>query len=174
MNRPCRLVLLPVAFALAGVTSCAGLAPLLEGTPERRPSTGPAAPASTGAPANAEVRDLMEIVNRYRRSKNLPSLTWHARAAAVAQAHSEDMARRGYFSHENPDGETPFDRMQEAGIRYRAAAENIAEGQETADEVFRSWVNSPGHRRNLDNPAYTHHGIGLHRDHWTHVLIRPR
>ena len=89
-------------------------------------------------------------------------------------AHSADMVRRGYFSHTSPDGKTPFDRRRGVGIQYHAAAENIAEGQETAEEVFRSWVNSPGHRKNIENPNYTHHGIGLRQNHWTHILIRPR
>lgn len=174
MNRPYRLVLLPaVLLALAGVTSCAGLVPILEGTPERRaPRKEPV--LITDGPASAELSELVDLVNRYRRSKGLGTLAWDERVARVAKAHSNDMVRRGFFSHKSPDGRTPFDRLHAVGIQYHAAAENIAEGQETAEEVFRSWMNSPGHRKNLENASYTHQGIGLHRHHWTHILIRPR
>lgn len=174
MSPPCRLVLrLAVFLALAGVTSCAGLMPILEGTPERRPPRDEPV-VITGGPSSAELGDLVDLVNRYRRSKGLVTLAWSERVARVAQAHSEDMVRRDYFSHKSPDGKTPGARLLAAGIRYEAAAENIAEGQETAEEVFRSWMNSPGHRKNLENPTSTHHGIGLRQRHWTHVLIRPR
>ena len=175
MQQPCRLVLpLALAIALAGVTSCAGLLPVSSPPREARRESPPPTPVVRQESSNEEVRELVSLVQRYRRSRNLPELQWDARVAKVAQAHSEDMFRRGYFSHVNPDGQSPFDRLLFAGIRYRAAAENIAQGQETPEEVFGSWVNSPGHRRNLDNPAFTHQGIGLYRDHWTHVLLKRR
>lgn len=178
MNRSCRWVLpLVVSLALAAVTGCAGLVPILEGEPERRPerrppSSDPAPPAA--GPADPEVRALADLVNRHRRARGLGALAWDPRVADVAAAHSRDMVRRGYFSHKNPDGHTPFDRLLAGGVEYRAAAENIAEGQSSAEQVFESWVSSAGHRRNLENPTHTHHGIGLHQRHWTHILIRPR
>ena len=90
----------------------------------------------------------------------------------MAQAHSEDMAKRGFFAHNNPDGATPFDRMKRAGITYRAAAENIAAGQRTAEEVVDSWMNSSGHRANILNASYTKMGLGIayggsYRVYWT-------
>lgn len=174
MRRPCRLVLLlAVPLALAGVTSCAGLMPIPGGTPERRPPAREPVVIVDG-PSSAELSDLVDLLNRYRRSKGLVPLAWSERVARVAQAHSDDMVRRDYFSHKSPDGKTPGARLLAAGIRYEAAAENIAEGQETAEQVFRSWVNSAGHRKNLESPSYTHQGIGLRQRRWTHVFIRPR
>jgi len=173
MKRPCRLVLsLVVMVTLAGVTSCAGLLPV--SSPPRAPAAKPAAPVAARASADEELRGLVELVNRYRRTHGLGELEWDPRLARVAQAHSEDMARRSFFSHRNPDGLTPFDRLRAADVHYQAAAENIAEGQETAEEVFGGWIGSPGHRRNLENPAFTRHGIGLVQRRWTHILIRSR
>jgi uncharacterized protein YkwD len=94
--------------------------------------------------------------------------------AAVAASHSHDMVHRGYFSHVSPDGRDPFDRLTAAGIGYTAAAENIAYGRSTGDEVFAQWMTSPGHRTNMLNCRYTHQGVGRHDTHWTQVLIRPR
>jgi len=120
----------------------------------------------------AEVRALVALVKRRRASVRCPPLIWDDRLARVAQRHSEAMARRDFFSHVDRNRKDPFDRMRDAGIRFRAAAENIALGQAGATEVFESWVRSPGHRANLDNCIYTHHGIGLYRRRWTHLFAR--
>ncbi|HEX6587813.1 MAG TPA: CAP domain-containing protein [Longimicrobiales bacterium] len=101
-------------------------------------------------------------------------LTWHDGVASVAQAHSDDMQRNDYYDHIDRAGRTPMERIQAAGIRVRAVAENIAQGQPTGAVVFRGWMDSPGHRRNLLNCEYTHHGVGLAGRYWTHVLVRLR
>jgi hypothetical protein len=54
-----------------------------------------------------------------------PALRWDGPVAAVARAHSQDMCDRQFFDHENPGGKDPFDRLDEAGIDWIAAAENI-------------------------------------------------
>jgi uncharacterized protein YkwD len=84
------------------------------------------------------------------------------------------MGRRGYFAHTSPDGVDPFERLSAAGITWGAAGENIAHGQPTAAAVMAGWLSSRGHRANLENAAYTHHGVGLVGTHWTHVFIRRR
>lgn len=92
----------------------------------------------------------------------------------VARAHSQDMCDQRYFSHTNLDGLSPFQRMRAAGVSYTTAAENIAQGQRTADDVHTSWMNSPGHRTNILNGAYGRIGIGLAecsgRMYWTQVF----
>jgi uncharacterized protein YkwD len=78
-----------------------------------------------------------------------------------------------FFSHTNHLGKNPFQRLQGAGIRYRIAAENIAAGQQTAEQVLQSWLNSQGHRRNIENCDLTQHGVGFYNNRWTHVLMTP-
>jgi uncharacterized protein YkwD len=126
----------------------------------------------TAAPPNSEVRTLEQLVNRHRIAIGCRRLVWDERLAKVAQAHSEAMARRGFFDHVDPQGRDPFDRMQRAGISFLAAGENIAVGPSTAREVLAGWMRSRGHRENIENCSYTHHGIGLYRNHWTHVFAR--
>lgn len=145
------------------------------------PGRGPAAPRRGDEPeprevANprAEIRDLVARINRHRRALGCPALRWDDRLASVALEHSEDMARRRFFSHTNPDGRDPFARLRRAGVRYRAAAENLASGQTTGAETFEGWMGSPGHRRNLEDCDYTRIGIGLHRGRWTCLLSLPR
>jgi uncharacterized protein YkwD len=78
----------------------------------------------------------------------------------VARKHSADMFARGYFSHINPNGEDPFDRMRKGGIRFLAAGENLALAQ-TLTIAHNGLMNSPGHRANILQPAFGRLGIGI-------------
>jgi uncharacterized protein YkwD len=71
------------------------------------------------------------------------------------------MLRRGYFEHKSPDGTTVRERSKAAGYNWRSIGENIAEGQLSVAEVVDTWMNSPGHRRNLLDPGFRELGVGL-------------
>lgn len=156
-----RALVLPLivgGLALGGLAGCGG---------------SPTAPAASMG-ADVEAR-LAALVNQHRASVGCPSLAAHARVADVAREHSEDMARRGFFGHVNPDGETPFDRLREAGIAWDGgAAENIARGRSSAEEILRAWLASPDHRAAIETCAYTDAGVGAVDGHWTQLfLTRP-
>ena len=126
-----------------------------------------------GPAGNDEVASFVELLNYHRTWAGCPQLQWNGSVAAVAQAHSQDMVDRDFFAHTNPDGESPFDRIRNAGITYSMAAENIAAGYPTAQSVLDGWLNSPGHRANIENCQLTEHGLGLEETRWTHLFIRP-
>ncbi len=108
------------------------------------------------------------VANEVRRENQLPELTLDPRITAAAQAHASDMQRRNYFDHSSPEGESPFQRMEKAGVRFMAAAENIAMGVSDPRRAFAMWLNSPGHRRNLLNKNYRRQGIGFVGGYWVH------
>ncbi len=122
-----------------------------------------------------EARDFVGLMNDHRESMGLSRLIWDDRVYQVALAHSEDMKDQGEIFHTNSDGDDPFDRLDDAGIDYWAAAENIASGYSSGAAVLAGWLNSPGHRANIENGTYTHHGVGYVADghYWTHVFIKP-
>jgi uncharacterized membrane protein required for colicin V production len=69
---------------------------------------------------------MFEMVNQERAKRGLPLLTQAPNLADVGRAHAADMLERGYFSHNTPEGLSPFDRIDNAGISYTFAAENLA------------------------------------------------
>jgi uncharacterized protein YkwD len=123
--------------------------------------------------ADPELILFVDLMNDHRESVGCTRLLWNDDVASVAQDHSEDMVERDYFDHTNPDGQSPFDRLQNAGIAYSGAAENIAWGYATAQAVLDGWLNSAGHKSNIENCSLTEHGVGLHQSRWTHLFIRP-
>ncbi|MNI29817.1 Cysteine-rich secretory protein family protein [compost metagenome] len=70
------------------------------------------------------------------------------------------MSDQDYFSHTNLTGQSPFDRMDQDGIKYKSAAENIATGQTSAIFAHQGWMNSEGHRKNLLG-NFTHLSVGV-------------
>ena len=123
--------------------------------------------------ADPELILFVDIMNDHRESVGCPRLAWNDAVADVAQSHSEDMVERDFFDHTNPDGKSPFDRLHDAGIEYSGAAENIAWGYPSAETVLDGWLNSSGHRANIENCSMTEHGVGLQQSRWTHLFIRP-
>ena len=57
-----------------------------------------------------------------------PPLAMNRILLSIATAHSDDMYNQNYFSHTDPNGNTPFDRMTNAGYNYVLAGENMAAG----------------------------------------------
>jgi uncharacterized protein YkwD len=70
------------------------------------------------------------------------------------------MFARGYFSHVTPEGRSPFDRMEAAGVSFRTAGENLALAP-TLRIAHTGLMNSPGHRANILRPAFGRLGIGV-------------
>lgn len=108
--------------------------------------------------AAAEER-MLALVNRERTRRGITPLVADPDVRTVARAHSRDMFARGYFSHINPDGELPFDRMRNAGVSFMAAGENLALAP-TVEIAHEGLMNSPGHRANILSPQYRRVGIG--------------
>ena len=128
---------------------------------------------ATGGTVDATEARVVELTNAERRKNGLRDLQVDNSLANVAQAKSNDMLSKNYFSHTSPTYGSPFDMMRSFGISYSYAGENIAKGQRSADEVVQAWMNSPGHRANILNGNYTHIGIGhtSSQDYWTQMFI---
>lgn len=102
---------------------------------------------------------MLTLVNQERTSRGLRELTVSPALRSLGRDYAKDMFARGYFSHYNPEGQSPFDRMNQKGIRFSVAGENLA----LAPNVYlahQGLMNSPGHRANILNPDYGHVGIG--------------
>lgn len=119
------------------------------------------------------IQQVVDLTNQERAKAGLKALQIDAKLTQSAQAKSQDMKDKNYFSHTSPTYGSPFDQMKSFGVTYRSAAENIAMGQRSAAEVVKAWMESPGHRANIMNPSYTHIGVGLSDSgyYWTQQFI---
>ena len=117
-------------------------------------------------------KEVVRLVNRERASRGLKPLTYDWELSRVARYKSEDMRNNNYFSHTSPTYGSPFQMMKSFGISYKSAAENIAKGYKTPEEVVNGWMNSAGHRANILNSSFTHIGVGYVKDgsYWTQMF----
>lgn len=102
---------------------------------------------------------MLALVNEERIAAGLEPLVMDPELVPVARAHSEDMFRNGYFSHESPTTGSPFDRINAAGISYVVAGENLALAP-TLSIAHEGLMDSPGHRANILEPSFGRVGIG--------------
>ncbi len=109
-----------------------------------------------------------------------PPVRFSAALAGVALGHANDMAAHDYFEHEDLGGHTPADRVRAVGYREKLVGENIAYGPQTADEVVRGWLDSPGHCENIMDPRFAEMGVAFaagvapkHGLYWVQVLADP-
>jgi uncharacterized YkwD family protein/spore coat assembly protein SafA len=118
---------------------------------------------------------VIALTNQERAKYGLPALKADWQLSRVARYKSADMRDKGYFSHTSPTYGSPFTMMKKFGIQYRTAAENIAKGQKSAQDVVKAWMNSSGHRANILNKSMTHIGVGYANGsggpYWTQMFI---
>ncbi len=144
------------------------------------PPSGDPPPAGSSMTATeySLAQQVLALTNQERTAVGLSALAWDDTAAEVAFLHSLDMDVRSFFAHDNPDGETPWDRMRSAGITFSYAGENIAYGYPNAAAVMDGWMNSQGHRENILRPQFTRLGVGVHISpqgtiYWTQDFYTP-
>ena len=121
---------------------------------------------------------VITLVNKQRAARGLPALKRGATLSYCARLKSQDMVKRNYFSHTSPTYGSPFQMMEYFGLKFSAAGENIAYGQQTPQAVMNAWMNSPGHRANILNASYTYIGVGAAKKssgviYWTQEFCKP-
>jgi len=122
--------------------------------------------------------EVIRLINLERTNRGIPALTTNWQLSRVARYKAQDMIDNNYFSHTSPTYGSPFTMMQSFGLKFSAAAENIAYGYSTPKEVVAGWMNSPGHRENILSRSYTQTGVGAAKKangtlYWTQMFMKP-
>mgnify|MGYP000944426723 CR=1 FL=1 len=140
--------------------------------------TTPSKPEPTEQPKNNSgsnqgfAEEVLRLVNIERSKAGLSSLTTNATLKAAADKRAQET--KVSFSHTRPNGSKFSTVLQEFGISYRTAGENIAYGQRSPQEVVNGWMNSPGHRANILNGSFGKIGIGVYQSggviYWTQLF----
>ena len=99
-------------------------------------------------------------IGQLRAAHGAGALARDAALERVAQAYAERMAAGHFFAHVSPDGDDMRKRLQAAGYAYISAGENLGCAPGVLAAHF-GIEHSPGHRRNLLEPAHAALGVGL-------------
>ncbi|MBA2404710.1 MAG: CAP domain-containing protein [Bdellovibrionales bacterium] len=142
---------------------------------------GTSGDSSTGDPSGGttapqtKTQEFMNLINSHRMGMGLKALIHDEDVGIIATTHSENMA-----TGLTPFGHTGFSaRCSEARSVLgggNLCAENVAMGQKTVQAAFTAWLNSSGHRANIEQPRATHTGFGYKQNtsgtyYWTQIFI---
>lgn len=140
--------------------------------------------------ASSLARRIHQLINQERQKHGLVQLSWNDALARIARGHSRDMAMRGYFSHDSPEGSDFSDRYRREGFTCAlrvgttvyGGGENIFQNnlydsvttvnekayydwnteEQIAKTTVQGWMASPGHRKNILTPHWRTEGVGVH------------
>ena len=104
--------------------------------------------------------NVVALMNEYRAESGLPPLRLDPSLTAAAETRMREMAEGEWWSHEAPDGTSPFVHIP-VDYDYAFAAENLAAGFDTVGLLVSSWMESPGHRKNILGINYADCGIAI-------------
>lgn len=153
--------------------------------------------ASTWPPSWVAFEDeVLVLTNQMRASDqscggqpypSVPPMSSDPLLRIAARCHSLDMARRDYFNHFSPEGESPVDRITDSGYQWSKLGENVAAGPPRPDVVVPGWMNSPPHCTGIMANDLSEIGVGYAFDifadpdplndwkhYWTQAFGHPR
>ena len=149
--------------------------PAIPNTPSKPIDPAPEKPSKIEVPNSLSAYEskVIELTNIERTKAGLKPFKANNELSKVSRIKSKDMTDKNYFDHNSPTYGSPFDMMKKFGISYNHAAENIAKGQKTPEEVVKAWMNSAGHRANILNSNLDQIGVGYdsRSNAWTQMFI---
>ena len=118
--------------------------------------------------------EIIELINNYRISQGLSSLDILNEASKEAINHNNYMVSQGAPSHDYF-----YFRSQnlKQTVNAKAVSENVAFGFSNAQALVSAWLNSEGHRENIENPEATNIGISTTQDaegknYFTNIFVK--
>jgi len=122
----------------------------------------------------AFAQEVFRLTNEERVKNGLPEFTQTSLLNQAAAVRGQEQAT--LYSHTRPDGSKCFTVLNDFGISYSTAGENIAMGYTTPASVVNGWMNSSGHRANILNANFTSLGVGVYQGsdgtfYWAQLFI---
>jgi uncharacterized protein YkwD len=116
----------------------------------------------------AWIPEMLAATNAHRATVGAPALQLDPSLTIAATWKSRDLAQRNYFAHDDQAGSdgspsrTPWERLVACGgSNLGTRGENIAAGQQSGAAFIEAWLNSPGHRANIENATFRYVGFGV-------------
>ncbi|MCU7823909.1 CAP domain-containing protein, partial [Kitasatospora sp. DSM 101779] len=128
------------------------------------PSPSPSPSASPSPTPRSAEKQLVDLINAERAKRGCRGLRIDAKLHTAAQRHSEDMAARRYFDHDDPAGRGPESRIDAAGYQWRAWGENIDQRRKAPADVFDDWMDDSYHQQNMLDCRYLDAAVGTAPD----------
>ncbi|MFA5871685.1 MAG: CAP domain-containing protein [Parcubacteria group bacterium] len=120
------------------------------------------------ASAEVKVSDIsssrvIDLTNATRAENGEKALLENARLSKAAEDKAKDMIGHDYFSHNSPEGLTPWHWIDKEQYDYDYAGENLAMDFSSSEKMHQAWLDSPTHRANILNEKYKEIGVAVEK-----------
>lgn len=106
--------------------------------------------------------EVLRLVNQERLASGVRPLARSVALEEQATQYACELIHFEFFAHVNPVTRSSLaERADEFGYDYWVIGENLAAGQSSPAAAFADWMDSPCHRQNIRNPAFTELGVGI-------------
>ncbi len=168
-----KLLILLLMFSISCNKDSSNPAPTGTETETTTPQvTPPTIPSTT----QSWTEEFMDLINNHRASIGLRALIHDDQMGEIARTHSQNMASGAVaFGHTGFSSRCSASKSAIGGGNW--CGENVAGGQTSPKAAFTSWMNSSGHRANIEQGRATHSGFGYARSssgkyYWTQIFIQ--
>jgi uncharacterized protein YkwD len=117
---------------------------------------------ASSLPPRTPAAQVLVLLNQRRAKAGLKPLRRDLVLAALARSHNQTMRRDGFFAHDDPQGQTFFERL--AYLHRSLIGETLAYGSGgfgTPKGIVSLWMASPPHRRVILTPGMRRVGISI-------------
>lgn len=105
---------------------------------------------------------VLYLTNISRMYMGLEPLSMTKNLHTAADIRAVELSERFTADHKRPDGREFQTVLNDQGVDWIWAGENIARGFKNSEDVMLGWIESPGHLANILDTDYTHLGTGFY------------
>lgn len=146
--------------------------------PDPKPDPEPEPEPEPTTSYNREFADrVIELVNIERAKEGLKPLKKDDTLNGLSDIRAKETVT--LFDHKRPNGTKWSTILKENNVSYTNAAENIASGYSTPEDVVNAWMNSEGHRASIMSKTYEKIGVSCYIDnnskykyYWDQLFIK--
>jgi len=120
-----------------------------------------AKPGILGYSSEITAQKVFDQTNIERQKDELSPLIYSETLSKSAKAKAQDMFANDYWSHNSPQGKTPWTFFDAVGYKYSVAGENLAKDFPDTDSLMKAWMASPTHKANIVHTRYQEIGIAV-------------
>lgn len=120
-----------------------------------------AKPGVLGYSSEITAQKVFDQTNIQRQKDGLSPLIYNETLSKSAKAKAQDMFANDYWSHNSPQGKTPWTFFDNVGYKYSVAGENLAKDFYDTDSLMKAWMASPTHKANIVHTRYQEIGIAV-------------
>lgn len=119
----------------------------------------------------ANAKQIIDLTNVYRLHHQQPALAVNPAVNNVAAMHSQNTAKKNLASGEKVELASLENRLTDASIEFKEAAENTASQYYDAMEAVHGWINSESHRDAILSDRFNEIGVGAFGKYYTQIML---